>query len=531
MPSLTSRLCTQGGRRAAVLSTLVMVLILGGCGGSGKSTTTTTHSGPPHRGGTFTIGISGGGAATDTLDPPRWLTSVDIMRISALYNTLTTIGPGGRIVMSLATSLTPNSTGTEWTIHLRPGVRFSDGTPLTAKDVLYTWRRVQRVKFNGILTYGEIDLSRTTSPSPLVIRAVLHSPDFTFPENMADLAGSVVKPGENFSHDPVGTGPFKFQSWTPGGTSVFTRNPYYWKAGHPYLNTLKIDEIDNPTSGVSALESHQIDALWEVPYTAVANLKQSGFQVVNANGYAAGNFYMRVDIPPFNNPLVREAMKLAIDRKQCVESGLLGYGSVGNDLFGRYSPSYAHNLPQRQYDPAKAKALLQQAGYSGSKRLNVTVDVQEGAPGMVECAQVYKQSAARAGITINIHMLPSVGDLYNTATGYLKRDFAMTVWGGDSFETQAENTLLCGAPYPETHMCSKTFDDLVAKGKATGDESKRNAIFAEAQRMLWEAGGYIVWGYQDNLTAAASNVHGLQEFQQPITVTWLPACEDVWVGT
>jgi peptide/nickel transport system substrate-binding protein len=529
MPTLIPRLRPPGGYGPFVVAMLVGALVLVGCGGSGDSTHATTKSGTPQRGGTFTIGIQGGGAATDTLDPPRWIDSIDILRISALYNTLTAPGPGGRPVMSLATSLTPNHTGTEWTIHLRPGVRFSDGTPFTAKDVLYTWRRVLRVKIDGILDYGNINLARTTAPGPLTIRAVLHAPDFNFPEEMSDIAGAVVKPGDNFNH-PVGTGPFKFVSWTPGGTSIFTRNPYYWRRGHPYLDTLKIDEINNPASAVDALQSHQIDALWSVPFASVGTLKQSGFQIVNAPGQAAGAFYMRLDVPPFNNPLVRQAMKLAIDRKQCVQSGLDGYGEVGNDLFGRSSPSYARDISQREYNPTEAKALLARAGYSGDKRLTVTLDTAEADPGMVECAQVFKQSAARAGVTINIHLLPSAGALFDPAAGYLKFDFGMTIAGGNSFETQAASSLLCGAPFNETHMCDKTFDDLFAEARATRNVAQRNAIYARAQRLLWNNGGYIVWGYRDTLTAFAPNVHGLQEFQRPITVTYLPSAEDVWLS-
>jgi peptide/nickel transport system substrate-binding protein len=123
-------------------------------------------------------------------------------------------------------------------------------------------------------------------------------------------------------------------------------------------------------------------------------------------------------------------MKLAVDRDACVESGIQGRGEIGNDLVGSTHPSYNSSIPQREYDPERARQLLQEAG---QQDLRVELVTTQFAGGMAECAQVLKESASAAGITIDVRTIPGQ-DLFNPEAGYLSYGFGATSWTGPSFQ-------------------------------------------------------------------------------------------------
>lgn len=490
--------------------------------------TGTTEVEQPRYGGRLRAGFFGGGT-TETLDPHKWLTLIDLARLGALYDTLTFYGPDGSPAFALAESMEPNSDATEWTVRLRSGVAFHDGKPLTADDVLYTWKRIIDESLQGRLALEVIDLERTAKVDDLTLHVVLKRPHAEFPLLTADVSTSIIPDDFTDFENPNGTGPFRFVSWTRGERSLFARNPEYWQSGRPYVDELEIISIPDGTARGNALLAGDLDIASLLPYTSAEQVDSGDSTfLVRRPGAVAAVLYMRADTPPFDDPRVRQALRLAIDREKCVETGLLGFGEVGNDLFGPAHASYNKDLPQRTYDPATARQLLEQAG-----KANLRVELVSGkfGQGLFECTQVFRESARQAGIQIDIREVPP-GELFNLDTVYLKVGFGGTGWGGTSFQEIVRSALLCEAFFNETAHCNRDFDEQFQEAEGTLDPTERSRLYDELQRDLWESGGYIVWGIREDLDGYSTQVRNALD--SPITGWRSQALEgfaNIWLSS
>lgn len=459
----------------------------------------------PQVGGTLRAAWVGGGAA-DKLDPTTWLTIMELARISAVFDRLTKINEDGKPELMLAQAIAPNADASVWTVKLRPGVKFHDGTPLTARDVLHSFKSAVARGYFAAANFSMIDLEKSRIVDDLTVEFVLNAPNAEFDRVVSDASASIIKDGTtDFSTTAIGTGPYKIVNWVPGVRTELARNEAYW--GSPVaLDKLDMIEIDDDNTRINALLSGQIDLAMNVPPYFAAQLEGApGYSVVYGSGSTAPAFYMRQDKPPFDKVEVRQALRLAIDRKKCVEVALDGRGTVGNDLFGPSHPSYARDIPQREYDPEAARKLLDKAGIGELEVELVTAPVV----GMLECATVFKESAKKAGIDISIRQI-SPADLYNTQSIYLQVPFGTTEWKGVSFQEMARTGLLQASYANETANERPAFDAAFAKAEAELDPTARNAQFAALQRTLWDDGGYIVWGIQTPVTAFSDRVGGYE---------------------
>jgi peptide/nickel transport system substrate-binding protein len=203
---------------------------------------------------------------------------------------------------------------------------------------------------------------------------------------------------------------------------------------------------------------------------------------------------------------VRQAMRLIANRPQMVAQALSGHGKIGNDLYAPFDESYAKSLPQRQQDIEKAKSLLKAAGQE-----NLTVDLQStnGALGMNEGAQVFAQQAKAAGVTVNVKILDS-GAFYGDQ--YLKWPMSTDFWGSRNYLSQVAAGSLPTAPYNETHWpADKKFIALYNQAVVTTDRKKQAEIMFEMQKMEYDTGGYIIWGFSTLLDGYSSKVQGLKQ--------------------
>jgi peptide/nickel transport system substrate-binding protein len=215
---------------------------------------------------------------------------------------------------------------------------------------------------------------------------------------------------------------------------------------------------------------------------------------------------MWVDTAPYNDVRVRRAFRLLINRPQAVQQGLSGYGRVGNDIYSPFDPLYAADeFPQRKYDPEQARSLLKQAGQEG-----LTVDLYTTAwdTGMNEGATIFAQNAKAGGVTVNVKTLDG------TAFGneYLKWAFSTDYWGTRNYLLQAASGVLKTAPFNETHWDAypnyAKFESLYRQALATVDEKKRGEIVKEMQRMEYNDGGLIIWGFKNLTDGYSAKVGG-----------------------
>ncbi len=485
--------------RAAGGGTLLLAgsPLLSACGGSSPSAGTAN----PTRGGTLRFGVLGGSSA-DTLDANAGIIYPDFARAAALYDGLVAYGPGLEYEYVLAESIEPNATATQWTVRLRPGVRFHDGRPLTADDVIFTLNRILAGKLYGSIGLTGVTSSGLRKRDPRTLQIDLEQPSTVLLPQLASIYSLIVPVGYDPEH-PIGTGAFKLESFVPGQQSTFVRNPHYFREGQPYLDRLIITDFADATARLNALLGGQVDIIDQVPAPQVASISgAAGFRVVNTATSSFTPFTMRVDKVPFDDVRVRQAMRLAVDRPQMVEQAMSGYATLGNDVFSKGFSDYDGSLPQRHQDIEQARALLRQAGQSDLSIRLVTSDV---AAGLTQAAQVLAQQVTSSGIRVQVDKV-TPSEFYGS--NYLSWIFAQDAWFAFDYLLQVAYSMLPASPFNETHWQNEEYAKLYAEANRTVDQAQRREIIASMQMMDYQQGGYVIPYYVNIVDAFANSVGG-----------------------
>lgn len=456
----------------------------------------------PKMGGSLRVAIAGGGSV-DTLNAQGVVSSgMDSARQQSLYSQFWRIGPDGALVPDLAEEATANDTADEWTLRLKPGLTFHNGRPVTPEDVMFTFRRIldPQVAAPGAAYLRHIDLEGMTAVDERTVRFKLKTPFAPFKENLTELV--MLVPQDYDPANPVGTGPFKFKSFTPGQQSIFERFENYHGDG-PYVDELVLVDIDDDAARVNALLSGQVEAIAGVPYAQMPIIEGSGTSslLVSKTG-ALRMFTMRVDLEPFNDPRVREAVRLVADRPQLVELAFSGQGRIGNDVPSPFDPCYNTGLPQRATDIERAKQLLKDAGKEGLTVELVTAPVQAG---LVEMSQVLAEQARAAGITINVRQVDP-GTFYGEQ--YLQWPFAVDWYPSLTYLKQVALSQASGAPFNETHWKDDEYEQLYLSALSTVDNEARCKIVQKMQDIEYQRGGNLIFGFPDLVDAYSNTVTG-----------------------
>lgn len=503
------------GRGLAGATALSSAGLLAACGGSSSSkassSSSAASSGTPKRGGTLNIAVVSDGTAT-TLNPgvPGPGDVGDLENI-LMYDTLFLRGTSDQPIPGLCTSAEPSQDFKLWTLTVRDGVTWHDGKPFTADDVVYMFQNVWASKLSTNNAFDIfVDTTNVRKRGPLHVEVPLHIPISQFPTMLISNAASVVRRGStNFSKYVVGTGPFKLQSFSDS-QAVFVANRNYWEHGKPYVDKVVVNSsFKDETAMLNALLSGAVDIVYSLPFDLAKPSSQ--YQLLHSHGPTFVAFCMRCDSGPFADVRVRQAMRLAIQRKSMVEDVLLGYGRVGYDLAAPQDPYFAAGLT-RTPDIEEAKSLLRQAGRSN---LTVTLDTGAAGPGFVGSATLLKEQAAEAGITIQLNQIPSAG-YYTPAAGYGTHPFRQTQWTTEvaSLTEFWVVSSLTTAPYGlETHWATPESDKilLAAVAAAPGEQAKQR--WYDFQKLYFDTGGYILWNTTDYVDALANNVKGLTPSQ------------------
>jgi peptide/nickel transport system substrate-binding protein len=496
------------------------VPLLSACGG--RSSAVAAPTGPPRPGGRLRVGITGGGAS-DTLDPHIPATSPDIARVRNLYEPLLYRDHEYRLEMLVAESLTSSPDAKTWTATLREGIRFHDGRPVTSADVIATFRRIMDPDDpkSGAASLSMLDEVVANGDRQVEFR--LTEPSAVFDDYLAQYSLGIVP--ADFSIDrPIGTGPFRAKSFTAGLQSTFVRNEHYWRPGQPYLDELVLIDFAEDDARINALLSSQVDAIDQVPVALVEVLRSDErLRVLSAQTGTWLPFTMRVDRPPFDDVRVRQALRLVVDREQMINQVLSGQGRIGNDLYAPFDPAYASELPQRRQNIEQARRLLAEAGHPKLDVELVTAPIQAGA---VEAAQVFQQQAKAAGVTVRLRRLDTTTFF---GENYLKWDFAQSFWYTRNYLPQVASGSLPKSPYNETHWSDPEFLDLVRRADRTVDPAAREALLKRAQRIEYERGGNIIWGFVNQVDAFQVYVAGLVPDRTGLPLAGY-SFREVWLG-
>lgn len=481
---------------------------LGACSSSSQPSGQSTPQGSPKRGGNFRLGVTGGGAK-DIFDGQNIITKPDQARLVSAFETLLTFDADYLLQNDgLAEEVSADSP-TQYTIRLRKGIEFQDGKTLTADDVVYSLQRIA-TKGNGLTGYAateSFDVEGIKKLDQYTVRLPLKTPDSTVPQTLASYTFGIVPVGYKAYPSPqIGTGPYKLKSFTPGQESVSERNPNYWRSGEPYFDTVTITDFADSTAQVNALLGGQIDAMTDLPKSQVSVVEAQSMKALVSKTGGWVPLCMAIDMPPFDDNRVRQAMRLIVDREAMIQQVASGYGTLANDLYSPFDDGYNDSLPQRVQDIEQAKSLLKAAGKEG---LTVDLNTTNGASGMVEVATVFATQAKAAGVTVNVKNIPNY---YGDA--YLKLAFSVDFWGTRGYLNQVQQGSLPTSPYNETHWPPKSgpgseFTSLYKQALAATDAPKRIEIQQEMQRLEYENGGYIIPFFGDLVDGYSPKVQGL----------------------
>lgn len=507
-------------------------LLVAACGGSlnspvggGKSSGAAVAralaqlpGGTPKRGGTFTVGVISGGQE-ENLFPGTSVGTPDFVRDYNLYNLLFYLGKNVTpLVPGLALSAESNADASVWVFKLRPDVTWHDGKPFTADDVVYNFQTVwsnPNLDFSSGFLTGMIDFKNVKKLDSLTVQVPLNVPAAQFPTIFAYFDFPVVQAGatvQSSAKSPVGTGPFKFESFTPGSRSVFTANKNYWESGLPYVDQLVVDSSFTDTNSLfNALLDGSINLFPSLPLVTARDQLTSKQVQILASPFAAQSymFCMRVDKGPFADNRIREAFKYLVDRQAMIDGAWAGFGSVAYDLLAPGTEYYASDLV-RKYDPDKARSLFKAAGVLGD---TFTLPTCDFLPGMVESSTILASQAAAAGVKVVVNT-ESAATYFTPAGGFTVRPFGYEVdqpVGSLLAAYRSEYTI--GCPYPDTHWGSQpggaAAEALISRAIGETNPGTAAALWRECQLQQFNEGGYLVWGNVPYVDAAANNVHGL----------------------
>jgi peptide/nickel transport system substrate-binding protein len=460
----------------------------------------------PQKGGRLRLGLAGG-STTDSLDPGK-MTDAMAMSINwQIRNCLVEVGHKGHPVPELAESWEPITGATKWIFKLRQDVEFHNGKALEAEDVIFSINH-HRGKDSKSAAKGIVaPIQDIEADGKHTVVFTLKEGNADFPFIMSDYHLTIVPAGTTGAdwEKGTGTGGYVLVSHEPGYNALTKRNPNYWKQGRAHFDEVETIGIADVTARATALNTGQIDAMNRFELKTIHLLKRvTGLQIINVTGNRHFSIPMLTDREPFNNNDVRLALKYAIDRELVLKQILRGYGSIGNDHpIAPTQKYYASELPQRKYDPDKARFHMKKAGLLDYPFKLHGADAAFG--GAVDAAVLFKEHAAKAGIKIEVVREPNDGYWENV---WMKKPWVMCYWSGRATADWMFSTAYAqDSPWNDTFWKNERFNKLLKEARAELDDDKRNELYAECQKIVRDEGGVIIPVFANWIEAATNKLN------------------------
>lgn len=461
-------------------------------------------------GGVLVFGRSGDSVS---LDPGRETDGESFYATTAVFDTLVEFVPGQTAVQpALATSWDISDDGLQYTFHLREGVMFHDGTPFNADAVVFSFERQFQEdhpyydlgpwKYWGYMDMDNI-VKEVVAVDDYTVQFNLKKVEAPFIANLAMDFASIVSPtavakyGEDFKNNPVGTGAFKFVSWTKDSDIVFDRNADYW-GGPVYLDRLILKVIPDATSRWLALQKGEVDLIDFPSNDDIPAMRSTAnIQLIQQAGLNVGYLALNTEKKPFDNKLVRQAMNYAIDQQEIVDGV---YGEAGQVAKNPIPPgmwSYNDDIEDYGYNPQKAKELLAQAGYPNGFEMELWAMpvARPYNPDARKVAEIMQAQLVKVGIDAEI--VSYEWGTYLDKTDMGEHQSAMLGWTGDNGDPDNFLWVLLSEPaaqLPAGNIAlwkNKEFTDLCAQAKVTTDQAERDRLYRAAQEVFHEEAPWV----------------------------------------
>lgn len=445
-------------------------------------------------------------SAKDTLDPAKQLATTDYINAYIFFNGLTRLNGDMVAQPELAESFEPNADATEWMFRLHKGVEFTDGKTLKAQDVVYSLMRHKDPAVGSAARSLAERIDTVTADGSNLVRVKLKAAYADLPIMLATSQFMILQDGTKDFTAPAGTGPYKIKEFSPGVRSVGTRHANYFKEGRPYLDEIELFGIQDGVARVNALMAGDIQAMTNLDPSAIDQVKsRPDLALLNTPSATFTEFVLMCDRKPTESNDFRLAVKYLLDRERYLKTVLKGYGQLGNDhVVPPSNKLYNKELPQRAVDLDKAKFHLGKAGMAGA---TVQVQVSDAALGTVQMGQILQQTAARAGLTIDLKREPSDGYWSNI---WGKRPFHGGQWNArPTIDIQLSLGWMSGSSWNAPKFNDPAMDKLIVQGRSELDPAKRKQTYGEIQKILYEQGGDAAFSFTDFLDGLSAKVKGI----------------------
>jgi peptide/nickel transport system substrate-binding protein len=454
----------------------------------------TTTSPTPKFGGTAIIATT-----TDHGDIQPLTSTDDFMYAIAvnIFNKLVKFAPDWSLVPDLATTWDISADGLTYTFHLRPNVKFHDGTPLTSDDVKFS---MDYFTTKGAMASSFTSVKSIEAPDANTVVVQLSEPNAPFLSNLA-WGGSMILPkhlygtgdlaNNPYNKKPVGTGPFKFVEYVPNDHVTLEANLDYYD-GRPYLDKLIFKFIPQPETAKAAYDNGEVDALG---YGAAPGFADVGLykdrtdsRVIINKLPAVWRVAMNVSDPILKNVKVRQAIAYALDNKKIVETAFGGIPVIlttANPVPPSLAWAYNPDVAAYPYDPQKAAQLLDEAGYPVDKdgiRFKTTAKYATWIPGVDEWWQLVQEMLGKVGIKMDLVVIDTPTWMDAVVT---KRDFAFTLEGGVLTDPDLLRTFYAtnGGENPMGYS-NADVDKLLDEGSKVSDSAKRAEAYFQAEKII-----------------------------------------------
>ncbi len=476
-----------------------------GLGATAPSLWAQTAYATPKKGGTFRAGLSDG-STTDSLDPATTASLYMIQLGYAFRTYLTETTPSNQVGPDSAQSWESSPDAKVWKFKLFRGQQFHNGKTLTASDVVASINYHRRPgSTSGAKTLLK-DIADISADGVGVVVIKLSAGMADLPYLMADYHFPIMPGDGNGGIDwgsGIGAGPYKIIRFQPGIGAELTRHDRYHRPDQAYFDALHLMVLNDVNARQTALLNNEADAIVSLDLRILPLLSRN--RSVAIDEVAGGSYNgmpMNCLSSPFKDPNVRLALKYALNREEIIAKIMNGHATVGNDQPVSPIMPYAAKIPQRHYDPDKAKFYLRKAGLD-SLKVQLSTSDAAGASA-VDMAVLFAQGASKAGIDIGVVRESADGYWSNV---WLKKPFVVVNAGQrPTPDVVFSQFFEDGAAWNDTHWHNDRFQSLLLTAKSMLDQKRRSEIYAEMQAICSDDGGYLIPFFANKVSARRSNV-------------------------
>ena len=492
----------------AAVAAIVLAVLLAGCG-SGSDSSTTAAGKQPGRGGSLTVALAGG--EVETLDPSTALGGGSITVLSQIMETLYKVNAKGENEPWLVTSAKTSNDGRTWVFNLREGVEFSNGKPMTAEDVVFSID-VARKSANYATLFEPFKTVKATSPTTLEITTTQPLPSM---EAILTIWVAAVVPKnfggvseKTFAEHPIGTGPFELGKWEHGTAVILERNPRYWNPERPYLDKVTFKSAAEDNSRLAQLRAGDVSLIETPPAAELETLENTpGLSVSAGEPGLVQYVVINARSKKFQDPRLREAINLAIDRDAIIKTAMAGYGKLGASFLVPTLPYHDFGLQPPARNTAKATQLLSEAVADGAEP-SFTLTVPAGDARYSLMSQIIQSNLEEVGFKVTLQPLEATALLTNLSEG--KFEMALEALGAGILDPSENVALYLSTESFFTGAENETVSKLAEEGASEINHGKRREIYYKLQEEVAKENFLVTLGYEPPFWGRSDEVLGFE---------------------